>query len=74
MYQLAVVENLQTLVKLEAMYGTPSQYTSTLSQLIDYYKQVWQCDCNSSTHGYYFLTYFGMGALCRQSIQILVAK
>lgn len=35
-----LVENLQTLVKLEAMYGTPSQYTSTLSQLIDYYKQI----------------------------------
>ena len=36
------VENLRTLVELEAMYGTPSESTSTLIQLVDYYKQVRQ--------------------------------
>ena len=42
LYVTFVVENLQKLVELEAMHGTPSQYTSTLSQLIDYYRKVWQ--------------------------------
>ena len=31
---------LQKLLKLEAVYGTPSQYKSTIDQLINYYKQV----------------------------------
>jgi len=35
-----VVESFTTLLKLEAKYGTPSHYISTVSQLVDYYKQV----------------------------------
>ena len=35
-----VVENFKELLKLESVYGTPSQYSSTVSELIDYYKQV----------------------------------
>ena len=38
-----IVENLQNLIRLEAMYGTPQQYTSAVSELVDYYKQVQLC-------------------------------
>ena len=40
MYYFCIVETLYKLLKLEAIYGTPSQFTSTIDQLINYYKQV----------------------------------
>ena len=37
---LLIVERLQKLLELEAIHGTLSEYTPTINQLIDYYKQV----------------------------------
>ena len=38
---ICIVESFQKLLELEAIYITPSQYTSTISELVDYHKQVY---------------------------------
>ena len=35
-----VVRSLRRIVELETLYGTPSQHTPTINQLVYYYKQV----------------------------------
>ena len=47
MHLFCVVEKLHKLLKLEATYGTPSQYSSVINQLIIYYKQVTMSDLYS---------------------------
>ena len=37
---ICVVENFKQQLVLEAQYGTPSQYTPAINELIEYYKKV----------------------------------
>ena len=84
------VENLQKLVELEAMHGAPSQYTSTLSQLIDYYRKAWQfslhiiifsfiiwnvcCNQNNTYRSVFILGYIGGGNMSQRAMAPLKFK